>query len=558
MFSNKSKFISLASISNKAELPVLFTFPFYYEVDSLCRKAAEIVQHYLVNQKHWYHNFGLDPEDKSLVIGKMFGVLIVCKEDGEVGFLASYSGKLGESNKHDFFVPPVYDMLSEEGFFKLEEENLNKINREIEVLECDEYCIELQKLYILEKTNTDLALKQRRDELKLFKKERQIKRSTAEDSLSIDDFEKLKEQLKEESLKQQFFFKLFVLEKEKHLNGIKAKLDVFLNRILELKQERKQRSNALQHKLFEQYQFCNAQGQNKSLNTIFTQELNVLPPAGAGECAAPKLLQYAYLNNYDPIAMAEFWWGQSPKSEIRKHKEFYPACRSKCEPILGHMLKGLNVQPNPMLENPAEGKELSIFFEDEYLLLVNKPAEFLSVPGKNILDSVQYRIQQKYPDSLLVHRLDQSTSGLLLVAKNKEIHKELQAQFLKRTVQKRYLAVLVGEVLLNEALIELPLRVDLDNRPHQLVCYTYGKSAKTKCEVISINNGETKVYFYPITGRTHQLRVHAAHPDGLNAAIKGDDLYGNKSDRLYLQAQYLELTHPIYKTRLKFELEPDF
>ena len=306
-------------------------------------------------------------------------------------------------------------------------------------------------------------------------------------------------------------------------------------------------SNNIQNQLFDQYHFLDANGKTKSVLQLFEHVENGKPPSGAGECCAPKLLQYAYQYHLKPIAMAEFWWGASPASEIRKHKLFYPACRGKCEPILGHMLQGLEVDPNPMKENPAEGKELEIIYEDDEIVVVNKPAEFLSVPGKTISDSVLKRMEAYLPDAtgpLLVHRLDMSTSGILLVAKNKEAHEYLQDQFIRRIVKKRYVALLDGELSEKSGVVDLPLRVDLDDRPRQLVCYEYGKSAKTEWELIEVKNGKSKVYFYPLTGRTHQLRVHAAHPNGLNMPITGDDLYGRKADRLHLHAEQLTFKHP--------------
>jgi tRNA pseudouridine32 synthase/23S rRNA pseudouridine746 synthase len=287
----------------------------------------------------------------------------------------------------------------------------------------------------------------------------------------------------------------------------------------------------------------------------------VKPPAGSGECAAPKLLQHAYLNKLTPICLAEFWWGQAPKSEIRLHKQFYPACKSKCEPILGHMLEGLTVDPNPMLDNPAEGKSLSIVYDDESIVVINKPAEFLSVPGKNIYDSVYARVLELYPTAtgpLIVHRLDMSTSGLLIVAKNKEAHQQLQRQFIKRNVKKRYVALLAGVIQEDEGVIDLPLRVDLDDRPRQLVCYEHGKNAVTHWKVIKRSNTQTLIHFYPITGRTHQLRVHAAHSLGLNAPIVGDDLYGTKADRLHLHAEWIQVNHPVTHKKIQFQVDPEF
>jgi tRNA pseudouridine32 synthase/23S rRNA pseudouridine746 synthase len=259
--------------------------------------------------------------------------------------------------------------------------------------------------------------------------------------------------------------------------------------------------------------------------------------------------------------MAEFWWGASPVSEVRKHKQFYPACKGKCEPILNHMLIGLNVDDNPMLINPAENKDLPIVYEDDSIIIVNKPAEFLSVPGKNISDSVYTRIKAKYPEAtgpLIVHRLDMSTSGILILAKTLEAYHHLQKQFLKRQVKKRYVALLNGVIEEKNGTIELPLRVDLDDRPRQIVCFEHGKHAKTEFEVIEINENQTKVYFYPITGRTHQLRVHASHKNGLNTPIKGDDLYGTKDTRLHLHAESITFRHPKSKEIITFQVKEEF
>lgn len=555
---NQNRFIPFKKSVVGIELPTLFNFPFYYQAHPIVKFAAQQLQEYLINQKDWKHNFGLNQNDTGLVIGKMFGVLVVENEKNELGFLAAYSGKLADSNDHSYFVPPVFDMLTKGGFYRPEEESLKKLNREIKELEDNQ---ELKRIKQHIETENQLAkteLEESKKELREKKKERKIKRNAASAKLSETDFETLKEELKDESLKQQYFFKKLKKDWAGRLETSEKQLKIFTDKITQLKNERKQRSNNLQQRLFDNYKFLNAKGDYKSLQTIFSKELQIAPPAGAGECAAPKLLHYAYQNNLKPIALGEFWWGQSPKSEIRKHREFYPSCRNKCEPILGFMLEGLEVEENPMLKNPAEGKKLETIYEDDYLLLINKPAEFLSVPGRNIKDSVQTRMQEKYPNSMLVHRLDQSTSGLLLVAKDKETYHHLQSQFIKRTVNKRYIALLDGILKEKEGIIDLPLRVDLDNRPHQLVCYEYGKTAQTKYEVLKVKQEKTRIHFYPITGRTHQLRVHAAHQNGLNIPILGDDLYGKKANRLHLHAEYLEFLHPKTKERVSFFVEADF
>src|SRR5690606_28346717 len=307
--------------------------------------------------------------------------------------------------------------------------------------------------------------------------------------------------------------------------------------------------------------FLNAKGETRAVLDIFEEAIKMLPPAGAGECAAPKLLQYAYLHNLKPICLAEFWWGAPPGSEVRKHKYFYPSCRGKCEPILGHMLQGLDVDPNPMLENQASNVDIEIIYEDDDIIVVNKPAEFLSVPGINVQDSVQTRILTRNPEitgPVIIHRLDMSTSGILVIAKNKEAHQFIQDQFIQHTIQKRYTALLDGIITPEEGLIDLPLRVDLEDRPRQVVCYEYGKPAQTKFNVVAIENGKTRIHYFPLTGRTHQLRVHSAHSKGLNTPIVGDDLYGKRADRLHLHAGYIQFVHPTTKQIIEFEVADPF
>ena len=259
--------------------------------------------------------------------------------------------------------------------------------------------------------------------------------------------------------------------------------------------------------------------------------------------------------------MAEFWWGAPPKSAIRHHLHYYPSCYSKCQPILGHMLEGLNVENNPLLVNPAQGKDLTIVYQDDDLLVVNKPAEFLSVPGINIDDSVYMRIKTQFPHAsgpLIVHRLDMSTSGLLMIALNKRVHKALQKQFIERSVEKRYVALVAGNIAAESGSIELPLVLDFDDKPRQMVCYKTGKPSLTTWQVLERKNNTTRLQLYPKTGRTHQLRVHCAHHLGLNTPIVGDTHYGKKAERLHLHAEYLAFTHPISHERLEFEVAADF
>jgi len=542
------------------KLPEKLNFPFYYDVHPLCEIAAKQIQFFLETNNELQHNFGLENNSDLLPIGKMFGVLIV-ENKGELGFLAAYSGKLANSNSVAFFVPPVFDMLTDNGYFLRKEEELNTINREIEALENTTDLKNLQKKRI----DLEVAAKQEidsfKEKIKINKQTRKQERILKKETLSIEEYQQFEADLIKQSLYDKHLLKELNGNFETELNSINKEISILTDQIEILKNLRKQKSNALQNWLFTNYTFLNAESEEKSLLDIFKKALHSQPPAGAGECCAPKLFQYAYKNNLQPIALAEFWWGQSPKSEVRKHQQFYPSCWGKCEPILSHMLQGLQVDENPFLQNPAKDKELEIIYDDPYLVVVNKPAEFLSVPGINISDSVYERIKNRYPQAtgpLIVHRLDMSTSGLMVLAKNKDTHEHLQKQFIKRKVKKSYIALLDGLIEPDSGKIELPLRVDLDDRPRQIVCYEYGKMGVTDFKVLSKTESSTRIQYFPITGRTHQLRVHSAHKSGLNAPIKGDDLYGTKSNRLHLHAHTLEFFHPITKEWVIFKVDPDF
>lgn len=542
------------------ELPKRFTFPFCYEPHPLAVTAAQELQHYIETQSDWTHNFGLDAAVEGLAIGKMFGVLVVKNQHNELGYLAAVSGKLAGSNKHRHFVPPIFDMLEENSFFLNEEVHLNTLNRKIENLETSEELANAQRNLGLLKNGWDKSLDELKSKLRIQKKERKETRTKLKVSLSDAEYELLMEDMRSQSLKDKQQLQRFQYEMHLALETESNHLNQLLSTITALKEERKMRSGNLQKQLFEQYNFRNAKGQHKNVVGIFDEFDRTTPPAGSGECAAPKLLQYAYENQLTPLALAEFWWGCSPASEIRRHKNYYPACRKKCEPILGYMLEGLVVDPNPMQQETTLDIALSQIYEDEDIIIINKPAEFLSVPGIYVKDSVYNRILQRYPNAgpIIIHRLDMSTSGLLVVAKNKEAHKFIQDQFIQHTIKKTYIALLDGIIEAASGLIDLPLRVDLDDRPRQMVCYTYGKPAQTKWEKIAIANNQTRVRFYPLTGRTHQLRMHAVHPNGLNTPIVGDDLYGRKANRLHLHAASITFIHPRSKQEMTFEIEPDF
>ncbi|MCE9678222.1 pseudouridine synthase [Shewanella sp. AS1] len=545
-----------------AKLPARFTFPFYYDPHPLATLAVAELQHYLESQSQnqWQHNFGLEGELKG-AIGKMFGVLVVKSPEGELGYLAAFSGKLAERNLINGFVPPVFDMLTQESFFHGEQRQINRLTQDLTKLEAAPELICLSEAWVAMSAQAETELETLRQQVVEARKDRKARRHAAVGLLSDAKVAELNLELGRESVLQKNQQKALKAEWDSKLAEIDAELKRRRDEIKALKKRRASQSKALQTKLFAQYQFVNRAGEVQDLNQLFRDAPSGQPPAGAGECAAPKLLQFAFENDFTPLAMAEFWWGASPKSEVKQHKQFYGACQGKCKPILGHMLKGIEMDEDPLLRNPAEGKTLEILYQDEAMLVVNKPSEFLSVPGKNIQDSVYSRIRQQFPEAtgpLIVHRLDMSTSGLMVLALTSEANRALVQQFIGRSVEKRYLAKLAGQVQGDRGEIRLPLRVDLDDRPRQLVCETHGKPAHTLWQVKARDRENTWLYLYPQTGRTHQLRVHCAHQRGLGLPIIGDDLYGTKDTRLHLHAERLVLNHPITGERLTFEADAGF
>lgn len=528
--------------------PERFTYPFCYTPHPLCILAAKEVQSYLTRQTTW---------KDELRQGKMFGVLIVQTEHGEIGYLAAFSGILAGKNLHPFFVPPVYDLLQPQGFFKIEEENISSINRNIRQLENDKAyaALSAELARTIQSAENILAtakaqLKEAKTAREQCRKEKELNAQEEAELIRESQFQKAEYKRLERSWKAR-------------ITTLQTQTEDWERRISALKSERKTRSAALQQKLFEQFGMLNYRGEVKNLCEIFGQTVHKTPPAGAGECAAPKLLQQAYLHGWKPIAMAEFWWGDSPKTEIRHHGHYYPACKGKCEPILQHMLQGLQVEENPMLKRmQVPSKNLEIVYEDPWLSVINKPAGMLSVPGKEDAVSVYSLMREQYPEAdgpLTVHRLDMATSGLMLIAKTKRVHQNLQAQFKNRLVRKRYVALLEGIVPKDKDTVDLPLCLNPLDRPRQMVHTEHGKPAITDYQVLERLDGKrTRIAFYPRTGRTHQLRIHAAHPLGLHCPIIGDELYGEKADRLYLHAEYLEFTHPITGETVRITKEAEF
>lgn len=545
------------------------------------------------------------------VCGKMYGVLVVEAPGGCLAFLAAHSGLLGGRNDWPFFVPPVFDAQQPDGHFKVKEREISGMNRRIAELMQRPQLFEARQRLEQVRQQTDRVIAREREEVKARKARRDTMRR---EQPQMDDATKA--MLIRESQHDKAQLRRLMKRCEASVAEHQEALDVLEREIEALKRERREGSDALQRWLFDQYVMLNAKGMRRTLIDIFARFNGTLPPAGAGDCCAPKLLQFAYAHNLRPVSLAEFWLGAPPPTEVRRHLQFYPPCRSKCYPILQFMLQGLDAplpgaeEVYPLREegggttndekgslddkasigtNEAHvdkasfddngfldaqghiykkcGASLHIIYEDEQMAVVSKPSGMLSVPGKSCRLSVESIVREHYGIAtdvpVIVHRLDMDTSGLLLIARTREAHKALQQQFLDHTVSKSYLALLDGvphEGLTGEHVvwhsshtgtITLPLRPDLDDRPRQLVDFVHGKPAVTRFHLLKVIDGHQLIALTPVTGRTHQLRMHCAHHLGLNCPILGDPLYGNAiepsaniAQRLYLHAEQITFRHP--------------
>ena len=549
------------------ELPARFTFPFHYVPHELCKVAAAEVMDYALSQEQWRDE---------LLAGKMLGVLVVKDEDGRLGYLAAYSGNLARnspskieggggsmiSGELPYFVPHIYNLLEPQGLFRTGEAQITEVNHRIQALECSPKKKELDNLLDTTMARHEHEETTMRHAMESAKSQRDKRRSngeiTAEQEAAL--------------IKESQFMKAELRRlKKRHrleIERITQRLNDLQTTINALKAKRRTMSETLQQQLFKLFVVRNARGESSDVATIFEHRLHRLPPGGTGECCAPKLLQYAFLHGYTPVCMAEFWVGQSPQGEVRHHGHYYPACHSKCLPLLEFMMQGLDVEDNPLAT--ASNEQLKVVYEDQWLIVVDKPAGMLTVPGKDknatsALEIVCKMLRDagaKDPDpqsptpnpraegALEVHRLDQATSGLVVFAKSKEAQSSLRQQFEQRTVSKTYIALLEGKPLKEKGIIDLPLRPDLDDRPRQVVDYEHGKRAVTQYRVLEHRGNRTLVEFKPLTGRTHQLRVHASHPQGLHCPIVGDMLYGTAAPRLCLHAQSINFTHPITGERI--------
>ena len=580
----------LHALSTSIPLPRQFTYPFCYDVDPLAEAASEELQHYIATT-------GLMSAEKGC--GKMFGVLVVEYEDEEGalqrGFLAAYSGLLGGRNDWQYFVPPVFDAQQPDGHFKRTEREISAINREISAIEHDPQ-------YLQSVAQHEETMKRLQAEVEAFKVE--VDAAKARRDARRKSGEPLSEEEQAEMIRESQFMKAELRRRRKAMEQAESAFhNPHATLLKSLQLQRKQMSDELQRWLFAAYRMLNAKGEERDLIDIFREYTHAMPPAGAGDCCAPKLLQYAYQHRLRPVCMAEFWWGESPASEIRHHLHYYPACRSKCLPILTHMLKGLDVAPNPLAQK-RHTAEPRVLYADEYILVVDKPAGMLSVPGKAD-DSASVSVEEYFANNSKLktqnskflkaaHRLDMDTSGLLVLARTEQAYVELQRQFASRETVKRYEAVLCGvpkhttphstfrsdvpePITQNSKFktqnsstqpngclgaISLPLIADINDRPRQRVDMEHGKPALTLYNIVEVRAADantavayttkkadkslTLVHLYPKTGRTHQLRVHCAHPQGLACPILGDPLYGiERADRMYLHAAELTFRHPI-------------
>ena len=587
--------------------PRQFTYPFCYEVDPLAEAASLELQRYIADA---------DLMSTEKGCGKMFGVLVVEYEDEEGalqrGFLAAYSGLLGGRNDWPYFVPPVFDAQQPDGHFKRTEREISAINREIAAIEHDPEYLQSVEQHEQTKKRLQAEVDAFKAEVDAAKVRRDARRKSGES---------LSEEEQAEMIRESQFMKAELRRRRKAMEQANSTLHIPHSTFLKsLQRKRKQMSDELQRWLFSAYRMLNAKGEERDLIDIFREYTHAMPPAGAGDCCAPKLLQYAYLHHLRPVCMAEFWWGESPASEIRHHLHYYPACRSKCLPILTHMLKGLDVAPNPLAQK-RHTAEPRVLYADEYIMVVDKPAGMLSVPGKvesvrsEFSDSANISVEEYFANLQLptnsqftteqftigeadnsklktqnskflkaAHRLDMDTSGLLVLARTEQAYVELQRQFASRETVKRYEAVLSGVPTQNSKLktqnsstqpsgcleaISLPLIADINDRPRQRVDMEHGKPALTLYNIVEVravdantavayttkkvDKRRTLVHLYPKTGRTHQLRVHCAHPLGLACPILGDPLYGiERADRMYLHAAELTFRHPVTGETMHF------
>ena len=515
--------------------------PLNYTPHPLCVMAAEEVRR-MVRE-----NAVMSSETRKS--GKMFGVLVVETPDGNTGYLAAYSGQIAGRSNWDGFVPAVFDYLQDGGYFKTCEAEITAINKQVRLMETSE---ERRRLL----THLDETIAKAASEEQAYK-------TLMHESKARRDSERAAGGVtpeREAEMTRESQFQKAELRRMRRRNAdtiamAREACHRYDTSISLLKQKRRTMSDRLQEWLFHHFVMLNKDGDSRSLTDIFRTSLSASPPAGAGECCEPRLLQYAFSHAMTPKCMAMFWIGASPEGEIRHEQTYYPACRSKCKPILEWML-GKDIVKDDTFITQHNGDNLNIIYQDSDIIVVDKPAGMLSVPGKNDAPSVLSLLQRKMEDNIFpVHRLDMDTSGLMVFVRSKKAQRNLQRQFETHSIVKRYIALLERKPDSEHGTISLPLSPDMADRPRQMVDYRHGKQALTHYRLCTspstpmrrqfLTVGDNLVELSPLTGRTHQLRVHCAHPDGLASPIVGDRLYGTTNHpRLCLHAEYLEFRHP--------------
>lgn len=515
--------------------------PLNYTPHPLCVMAAEEVRR-MVRE-----NAVMSSETRKS--GKMFGVLVVETPDGNTGYLAAYSGQIAGRSNWDGFVPAVFDYLQDGGYFKTCEAEITAINKQVRLMETSE---ERRRLL----THLDETIAKAASEEQAYKTlmhESKVRRDSERAAGDVT-LEREAEMTRESQFQKAELRRM----RKRNADTIAMAREAchrYDTSISLLKQKRRTMSDRLQEWLFHHFVMLNKDGDSRSLTDIFRTSLSASPPAGAGECCEPRLLQYAFSHAMTPKCMAMFWIGASPEGEIRHEQTYYPACRSKCKPILEWML-GKDIVKDDTFITQHNGDNLTIIYQDSDIIVVDKPAGMLSVPGKNDAPSVLSLLQRKMEDNIFpVHRLDMDTSGLMVFVRNKKAQRNLQRQFETHSIVKRYIALLERKPDSEQGTISLPLSPDMADRPRQMVDYRHGKQALTHYRLCTspstpmrrqfLTVGDNLVELSPLTGRTHQLRVHCAHPDGLASPIVGDRLYGTTNHpRLCLHAEYLEFRHP--------------
>jgi tRNA pseudouridine32 synthase/23S rRNA pseudouridine746 synthase len=531
--------------------------PVTYWYEGICPKTGQLLRlprTPLVEAIAYQLMRQLEAKDEYFYRGKMYGILLVKTPDQQLKVLKAFSGLAIHSLELNEWV----SMISGKDQIILEEKRtvakLEEMKEEIAYLQTLPEGEDLKKLQ--EQFEQALQIfKEQQAQAKLI---RQEKREYFQQNLTGMALKLALEELNNQSYDDSKALKKFKDTWKEKLQPLQDKVTEIENQIKQLKARRKSISRHLQGQLFQAYSLTNFSGESRSIDSFMNYGGF---PTGTGECCAPKLLHYAAIHQLIPLGMAEFWWGKDSKDKVSG--QFYGACRERCQPLMGFLLSGLSLTEN---SSTVTDKTLTILYEDPFLIAVNKPTGLLSTPGRyfETQDSVLSRLRHQYEDGMnfrAIHRLDQDTSGILLIARNGNIQNLLSQQFRQRNIHKVYEALLAGIVKIDQGIIKLPLWGDPNNRPYQRVNDEKGKGKRaiTQFKVMERQDNLTRIEFIPLTGRTHQLRVHAADKKGLGTPILGDHLYGSPPySRLCLHAKELGFIYPNTQEKVILKTETPF